>query len=59
MVAGAALPVFAYAGEDVILNCSVDTHVPLRELEVEWMKTDEEILVLLFAKGQYRLRLTA
>ncbi|KAJ8244995.1 hypothetical protein COCON_G00236550 [Conger conger] len=43
VVTGADVPVFAYAGEDVILNCSVDTHVPLGELEVEWMKTNEEI----------------
>ncbi|KAJ8261450.1 hypothetical protein COCON_G00171730 [Conger conger] len=54
VVTGADVPVFAYAGEDVILNCSVDTHVPLRELEVEWMKTNEEILVLLFMEGRYR-----
>ncbi|KAJ8261437.1 hypothetical protein COCON_G00171600 [Conger conger] len=53
-VTGADVPVFAYAGEDVILNCSVDTHVPLGELEVEWMKTNEEIQVLLFMEGQYR-----
>ncbi|KAJ8261427.1 hypothetical protein COCON_G00171500 [Conger conger] len=54
VVTGADVPVFAYAGEDVILNCSVDTHVPLGELQVEWMKTNEEILVLLFMEGQYR-----
>ncbi|KAJ8247227.1 hypothetical protein COCON_G00234480 [Conger conger] len=54
VVTGADVPVFAYAGEDVILNCSVDTHVPLRELEVEWMKTNEEIQVLLFMEGRYR-----
>ncbi|XP_061118154.1 putative butyrophilin-like protein 10 [Conger conger] len=54
VVTGADVPVFAYAGEDVILNCSVDTHVPLGELEVEWMKTNEEILVLLFMEGRYR-----
>ncbi|KAJ8261439.1 hypothetical protein COCON_G00171620, partial [Conger conger] len=54
VVTGADVPVFAYAGEDVILNCSVDTHVPLGELEVEWMKTNEEIQVLLFMEGRYR-----
>ncbi|KAJ8245019.1 hypothetical protein COCON_G00236380, partial [Conger conger] len=53
VVTGADVPVFAYAGEDVILNCSVDTHVPLGELEVEWMKTNEEIQVLLFMEGRY------
>ncbi|XP_061118149.1 uncharacterized protein LOC133141599 [Conger conger] len=54
VVTGADVPVFAYTGEDVILNCSVDTHVPLGELEVEWMKTNEEIQVLLFMEGRYR-----
>ncbi|XP_064175863.1 butyrophilin-like protein 2 isoform X3 [Anguilla rostrata] len=54
VVTGADLPIFAYAGQDVILNCSVDTHVPLKELEVEWIKTNGEILVLLFAEGENR-----
>ncbi|KAG5835061.1 hypothetical protein ANANG_G00268110 [Anguilla anguilla] len=54
VVTGADMPAFAYAGEDVILNCSVDTHVPLEELEVEWMKTNGEILVLLFSEGENR-----
>ncbi|XP_064163614.1 butyrophilin subfamily 2 member A2-like isoform X1 [Anguilla rostrata] len=54
VVTGADVPVFAYADEDVILNCSVDTHVPLKELQVEWMKTDGEILVLLFFEGENR-----
>ncbi|KAG9348653.1 hypothetical protein JZ751_028970, partial [Albula glossodonta] len=50
VVTGTNEAVFAYAGEDVVLNCSVDTHVPLHELQVEWMKMD--ILVLLFEEGQ-------
>ncbi|KAJ8261426.1 hypothetical protein COCON_G00171490 [Conger conger] len=54
VVTGADVPVFAYTGADVILNCSVDTHVPLGELEVEWTKTNEEIQVLLFMEGRYR-----
>ncbi|XP_035248184.1 uncharacterized protein LOC118213376 [Anguilla anguilla] len=54
VVTGADVPAFAYAGEDVILNCSVDTHVPLNELEVEWIKTNGEILVLLFSEGEDR-----
>ncbi|KAJ8287195.1 hypothetical protein GJAV_G00048770 [Gymnothorax javanicus] len=52
VVTGAVEPVFAYAGEDVILNCSVDTHVPVGELEVEWVKINGEILVLLFDEGE-------
>ncbi|KAJ8338622.1 hypothetical protein SKAU_G00354080 [Synaphobranchus kaupii] len=54
VVTGADVPIFAYARDDVILNCSVDTHVPLKELQVEWLKTNGEILVLLFAEGQNR-----
>ncbi|KAG9348650.1 hypothetical protein JZ751_028967 [Albula glossodonta] len=52
VVTGASEPVSAYAGEDVILTCSVETHAPLQELQVEWVKTDEDILVLLFEEGQ-------
>ncbi|XP_064176132.1 myelin-oligodendrocyte glycoprotein-like isoform X1 [Anguilla rostrata] len=54
VVTGTDLPAFAYAGEDVILYCLVDTHVPFKELQVEWMKTDGEILVLLFFEGENR-----
>ncbi|KAG9330990.1 hypothetical protein JZ751_021294, partial [Albula glossodonta] len=52
VVTGASEPVFAYTGEDVVLTCSVDTHVPVEELEVVWEKTDQQILVLLFQEGQ-------
>ncbi|XP_035248187.1 butyrophilin-like protein 1 isoform X2 [Anguilla anguilla] len=54
VVTGAGMPIFAYAGEDVVLNCSVDTHVPVKELQVEWIKTNGEILVLLFSEGENR-----
>ncbi|KAJ8287163.1 hypothetical protein GJAV_G00048340 [Gymnothorax javanicus] len=53
-VTGAVEPVLAYAGEDVILNCTVDTHVPVGELQVQWIKIDGEILVLLFDEGESR-----
>ncbi|KAJ8287178.1 hypothetical protein GJAV_G00048560 [Gymnothorax javanicus] len=53
-VTGAVEPVFAYAGEDVILNCTVDTHVPVAEFQVQWIKIDGEILVLLFDEGESR-----
>ncbi|KAI1885389.1 hypothetical protein AGOR_G00219630 [Albula goreensis] len=52
VVTGASEPVLAFDGEDVILNCSVDTHAPVEELEVEWVKMDQEGLVLLFQEGQ-------
>ncbi|KAG9348652.1 hypothetical protein JZ751_028969, partial [Albula glossodonta] len=52
VVTGASEPVSAYAGENVILTCSVETHAPLQELQVEWVKTNEDISVLLFKEGQ-------
>ncbi|KPP65265.1 butyrophilin-like protein 2-like [Scleropages formosus] len=52
MVSGTDKPVYAHASEDVILQCSLDLHIPLAELEVEWTKTDENILVLLFSEGE-------
>ncbi|XP_048827845.1 uncharacterized protein LOC125705353 [Brienomyrus brachyistius] len=56
VVTGADEPVYAHAGEDVTLSCSVDTHVNVTELQVEWRKTDDDgdILVLLYADGENR-----
>ncbi|XP_048856516.1 uncharacterized protein LOC125723787 isoform X7 [Brienomyrus brachyistius] len=48
VVTGADQAVYADAGEDVTLSCSVDTHVNVTELYVEWRKTDDDILVLLY-----------
>ncbi|KAK1161835.1 hypothetical protein AOXY_G19491 [Acipenser oxyrinchus oxyrinchus] len=53
-VTGTDIAVSAYAGEDVILNCTVDTHTPLEELEVQWMKVNPDIVVHLFADGEDR-----
>ncbi|XP_048827839.1 uncharacterized protein LOC125705349 isoform X3 [Brienomyrus brachyistius] len=56
VVTGADEPVYAHAGEDVTLSCSVDTHVNVTELQVKWIKTDDDgdILVLLYADGENR-----
>ncbi|XP_072574603.1 uncharacterized protein [Paramormyrops kingsleyae] len=55
VVTGADEPVYAHAGEDVTLSCSVDTHVNMTELQVEWRKTDDGgILVLLYDDGENR-----
>ncbi|XP_048827176.1 uncharacterized protein LOC125704980 isoform X2 [Brienomyrus brachyistius] len=56
VVTGADESVYAHAGEDVTLSCSVDTHVNVTELQVEWRKTDDDgdILVLLYADGGNR-----
>ncbi|KAI5085523.1 hypothetical protein C0J45_24256, partial [Silurus meridionalis] len=55
VVKGADHAVFAHKGEDVILNCSVDSHVPVSEIEeVTWKKTDgdQDILVLLYQNSE-------
>ncbi|XP_058262131.1 uncharacterized protein LOC131363526 isoform X2 [Hemibagrus wyckioides] len=43
----------AQAGEDITLNCSVDSHLPPENIEeVSWKKMEEDILVLLYQEGQ-------
>ncbi|KAB5555120.1 hypothetical protein PHYPO_G00029860 [Pangasianodon hypophthalmus] len=43
----------AYAGEDVTLNCSVDSNIPPENIEeVSWKKMDEDILVLLYQESE-------
>ncbi|XP_072566793.1 CD276 antigen-like isoform X2 [Paramormyrops kingsleyae] len=54
VVTGADEPVYAHAGADVTLSCSVGTHVSVTELQVTWIKTDGDILVLLYADGEIR-----
>ncbi|KAG9280016.1 hypothetical protein AMEX_G5597 [Astyanax mexicanus] len=52
VVMGAHHPVVASVGEEVILNCSVDSHIPVHLLEeVTWTK-HPDILVLLFKKNE-------
>ncbi|KAI2647841.1 Butyrophilin-like protein 2 [Labeo rohita] len=48
IVSGSDQSVSAYDGEDVTLSCSVDSHVPLEDIEVSWIRTDGDIPVLLF-----------
>ncbi|XP_053476310.1 uncharacterized protein LOC128605161 isoform X4 [Ictalurus furcatus] len=50
-VMGADQAVFAYKGEEVILNCSLDGQVPASKIEeVSWKRTDgdQNVLVLLY-----------
>nr|XP_023660460.1 uncharacterized protein LOC111840153 isoform X2 [Paramormyrops kingsleyae]XP_023660461.1 uncharacterized protein LOC111840153 isoform X2 [Paramormyrops kingsleyae]XP_023660462.1 uncharacterized protein LOC111840153 isoform X2 [Paramormyrops kingsleyae] len=56
VVTGGDKPVYAHVGEDVTLSCSVDTHINVTEVQVKWIKTDDDgdILVLLYADGQNR-----
>ncbi|KAL7869896.1 hypothetical protein AOLI_G00138840 [Acnodon oligacanthus] len=51
--------VSAYAREDVTLNCSVDSHIPSKELEkVSWTKVDQDITVLVFQEGDVQEEFT-
>ena len=53
MLTGADHAVTAYVGEEVILNCSVDSHIPPERLEeVKWRRTDQGMLVLLYQDGE-------
>ncbi len=49
-VSGSSRSISASVGEDVTLNCSIDSHTSLEDLVVSWVKTDEDedILVLLY-----------
>ncbi|KAL4647794.1 hypothetical protein GN956_G8822 [Arapaima gigas] len=51
LVKGADKPVYAHAGEVVVLQCSVDTSRPVEKLQVEWIKTENEIL--LYSAGRF------
>ncbi|XP_053541004.1 uncharacterized protein LOC128634449 isoform X1 [Ictalurus punctatus] len=53
LIVSGAHVISAYAGEDITLNCSVDSHIPAENIEqVSWMKMDGEILVLLYEHGE-------
>ncbi|XP_048013426.1 uncharacterized protein LOC125246482 isoform X4 [Megalobrama amblycephala] len=55
LVSGSDWPISVSVGEDVTLNCSVDSHITPEDFEqVSWRKTDEdeEILVLLYQNNK-------
>ncbi|XP_048036130.1 junctional adhesion molecule-like isoform X2 [Megalobrama amblycephala] len=55
LVSGSDRSISVSVGEDVTLNCSVDSHITPEDFEqVSWMKTDEdeEILVLLYQNNK-------
>ncbi|XP_058652499.1 uncharacterized protein LOC131552617 [Onychostoma macrolepis] len=54
LVQGPAQPLVARLGGSITLPCSVETPLPVEELEIEWKRTDEEALVHLFQNGQDR-----
>ncbi|XP_050961138.1 junctional adhesion molecule-like [Labeo rohita] len=54
-VSGSSRSISASAGEDVTLNCSVDSHITPEDFEeVSWKKTDEdeEIMVLFYLNNE-------
>ncbi|XP_043111654.1 uncharacterized protein LOC122356713 [Puntigrus tetrazona] len=54
LVQGPAQPLVAHLGASIVLPCSVETPLPVDELEVQWKRTDAETLVHLFQDGQDR-----
>ncbi len=53
IVSGSDRSVSAYDGEDVTLSCSVDSHIKPEHIEeVLWIRTDEDIVVLLFQNNK-------
>ncbi|XP_059414985.1 uncharacterized protein LOC132149615 [Carassius carassius] len=52
LVSGSDRSVSSYDGEDVTLNCSVDSHIKPEHIEVSWIRTDGDILVLLFQNNE-------
>ncbi|XP_052409987.1 uncharacterized protein LOC127956225 [Carassius gibelio] len=53
LVSGSSRSISASVGEDVTLNCSVDSHIPPGDFEeVTWTKTDEDIQVLLYQDNE-------
>ncbi|XP_016384159.1 junctional adhesion molecule-like, partial [Sinocyclocheilus rhinocerous] len=49
LVSGSDESISASVGEDITLNCSVDSHITPEHIEeVSWKKTDGNILVLLY-----------
>uniref|UniRef100_A0A673NP98 Ig-like domain-containing protein n=1 Tax=Sinocyclocheilus rhinocerous TaxID=307959 RepID=A0A673NP98_9TELE len=52
LVSGSGESVTASVGEGVTLSCSVDSHIKPEHIEVSWLRTDGDILVLLFQKNE-------
>ncbi|XP_036416382.1 uncharacterized protein LOC118800278 [Colossoma macropomum] len=52
--------VSASVGEDITMNCSVDSHIPPKELEeVSWKKVDQDILLVIFLNGEVQTESTS
>ncbi|XP_046710576.1 butyrophilin-like protein 2 isoform X2 [Silurus meridionalis] len=52
LIVSGAHVISAYVGEEITLNCSVDSHIPSEKIEeVSWKKQDEDLLLLLYQEG--------
>ncbi|KAK9978502.1 hypothetical protein ABG768_020251, partial [Culter alburnus] len=47
-------PLFVPLGSSVVLPCYVDEPLPMKDLKVEWRRTDSETLVHLYQDGESR-----
>ncbi|XP_052395465.1 myelin-oligodendrocyte glycoprotein-like [Carassius gibelio] len=54
IVHGSSAPLFAPLGSSVVLPCYVDEHLLMKDLRVEWRRTDSETLVHLYQDGESR-----
>ena len=53
LVSGSDVSISASVGEDVTLNCSVDSHITPEQIEdVLWIRTDGDIPVLLYQNNK-------
>ncbi|KAK7174274.1 hypothetical protein R3I93_001469 [Phoxinus phoxinus] len=53
LVSGSSRSISAYDGEDVTLNCSVDSHIKPEHIEeVSWRRTDGDVPVLLYQNNE-------
>ncbi|XP_067236338.1 uncharacterized protein [Chanodichthys erythropterus] len=53
LVSGSDRSISVFVGEDVTLNCSVDSHITPENFEqVSWKKTNEDVLVLLYQNNK-------
>ncbi|XP_077058457.1 junctional adhesion molecule-like [Siphateles boraxobius] len=53
LVSGSSRSISASVGEDVTLNCSVDSHIKPEHIEeLSWKRTDGDIMVLLYLNNE-------
>ncbi|KAI4881934.1 hypothetical protein NFI96_034125 [Prochilodus magdalenae] len=53
-VQGPSSPLVVQLGDTLLLPCFSQSPLPLKDLQVEWTKTDSEALVIVFQQGESR-----